>query len=121
MAVAWSLSTELMNQPTFFLRFDTEEQWREAALEHGVLEVTEEGEDIWTYYTQRWAVDDIGYFYDLANPEVVLDGYHVNLKWLGDEMPVGFSLRKIYPVTPRRIFYGDDLEAIAAAAYAATP
>ena len=102
-----------MNQPTIFLRFDTEEQWREAALEYGILKVTEDGEDIWAYYTERWAIDDIGQFCDLVDPSVLLPGYCVNVKWFRPTLPASFVIHRVHPATPRRIFSGDDLEEIA--------
>ena len=117
---------------TQFLKFDSEEQWKEVALAVGVLQMvtdeeTEEEVESWSYYTQDWAVDVIGIIYDPGTyneegeeltPPVAHDGWHVNAKWNGD-MPSTFSTRSVMPVTPRRIFYGDDLAAIAAAAKAA--
>ena len=120
---------------TVFLKFDSEDEWRSHALTHGVLRVirdeeTEELTDVWNYYTQDWAIDVVGTIYDPGTydeegneltPPVPHEGWHVNAKWNG-AVPLTFSSRAIYPATPHRIFYGDDLEAIAAtaAAYAAT-
>lgn len=116
---------------TQFLKFDSEEQWKEVALAVGVLQMAEDeetGEEVeaWAYYTQDWAVDVIGIIYDPGTydeegneltPPVPRDGWHVNAKWNG-AVPLTFSTRAIYPVTPHRIFYGDDLNEIAEAAVA---
>ena len=116
---------------TQFLKFDSEEQWKEVALAVGVLQMvtdeeTEEEVESWSYYTQDWAVDVIGIIYDPGTydeegneltPPVPRDGYHVNCKWNG-AVPLTFSTRAIYPVTPHRIFYGDDLNEIAETAVA---
>ena len=117
---------------TQFLKFDSEEQWKEVALAVGVLQMVEDqetGEEVeaWSYYTHDWAVDVVGIIYDPGTydeegneltPPVPHDGWHVNAKWNGD-MPNTFSTRAVMPMTPRRIFYGDDLEAIRAAGVAA--
>ena len=55
---------------------------------------------------------------EVITPPTPIDGFHVNCKWNG-AVPLTFSTRQIFPATPRRIFYGDDLTAIAAAAAAA--
>ena len=120
---------------TAFLKFDSEEDWKNAAAMVGILETSideESGEQVesWNYYTQDWAIDVVGTIYDPGTydeegneltPPVPHEGWHVNAKWNG-AVPLTFSSRAIYPATPHRIFYGDDLEAIAAtaAAYAAT-
>ena len=120
---------------TAFLKFDSEEDWKNAAAMVGILETSideESGEHVesWNYYTQDWAVDVIGTIYDPGTydeegkeltPPVPHEGWHVNAKWntVRSTMPTFLTTRGVMPVTPRRIFYGDDLEAIRAAAVAA--
>ena len=114
---------------TAFLKFDSEEDWKNAAAKVGILrttidEETEEEVETWSYYTQDWAVDVVGIITDPGTydeegneltPPVPHEGWHVNVKWNGN-FPSTFITRSVLPVTPRRIFYGDNLEEIAARA-----
>lgn len=104
---------------TAFLKFDSEEDWKNAAAMVGILETTideESGEQVesWNYYTQDWAVDVIGIIEGA-------EGWHVNARWntVSSTMPASLATRGVMPLTPYRIFYGDDLEAIRAAGVAA--
>ena len=83
--------------------------------QHGGGYVTELGNRLISDGIYYYAYDEEG---NELTPPVPRDGYHVNCKWNG-AVPLTFSTRAIYPVTPHRIFYGDDLTAIAAAAAAA--
>ena len=117
---------------TAFLKFDSEEDWRSHALTLGILQVvtneeTGESTDVWNYYTKDWAIDVVGIIYEpgtydeegneLTAP-VAHDGYHVNAKW-NVSLPASVSTRSVMPMTPRRIFYGDNLEEIKSRSIAA--
>ena len=105
---------------TAFLKFDSEQEWKDLASEHGILQTVEDeetGEQVesWNYYTQDWAVDVVGIIYDPGTydeegneltPPVPHEGWHVNAKW-NAELPSTLATRGVAPVTPRRVFYGD--------------
>lgn len=99
---------------TVYLKFNSEEEWRDVALAAGVLRIEDEKE-YWSCYTPEWAIDVVGVITDPGTydeegneltPPVPHDGYHVNAKFL-KELPVSFGIRTVNPATPRRIFLGD--------------
>ena len=96
---------------TYYLRFPTEEVWKQAAQAVGVLNVvnigTEEEPDLqeqWSYYTNDYACDVVGVIYnddgvynqetgEVITPPTAMDGWHVNFKsdkdidWSGFPLP----------------------------------
>jgi hypothetical protein len=107
---------------TYYLHFPSQEVWKQAAQAVGVLNVvnvgTEEEPDMqeqWSYYTNDWAVDDIGVIYnedgvynqetgEEITPPTPIDGWHVNFKSVE---PMDWSGFLINPQSPYRIFAGD--------------
>ena len=79
----------------------------------------------WTYYNNAWAIDVVGTIYnddgvydpdtgDEITPPTAVDGFHVNAKWQSTitfeqlHGPCGASFHF------KRIFLGDDMDAIRA-------
>ena len=108
---------------TTYLRFPSQEEWKQAALADGVLTLlnigTEEEPEIveeWHYYTHEWAVDEIGVIYNddgvydpdtgaVITPPTPIPGWHVNYK--ADTLPSNFSAYVVTPAPPYRKFAGD--------------
>jgi len=107
---------------TYYLRFPTEEVWKQAAQAVGVLNVvnigTEEEPDLqeqWSYYTNDYACDVVGVIYnddgvynqetgEVITPPTAMDGWHVNFK---SDKDIDWSGFPVYPQTPYRVFAGD--------------
>ena len=107
---------------TQFLRFADEAEWRQAALEAGILTLIEDEEgnqqERWMFYTMDWAVDVIGTIYnddgvydeetgEQITPPTPVDGFHVNAKWMKKPTTRAVAATITKPATPHRIFLGD--------------
>ena len=126
---------------TAFLKFADEAEWKEVAKALGVLVIVQPEKtpedpnpapvEQWNHYTTEWAIDVVGTIYnddgvydentgEVITPPTPVDGFHVNAKWQ-DTMtfPSNFTDRAVHPFTPKRIFLGDDMDAIKASAVAA--
>jgi hypothetical protein len=99
---------------TTYLRFPSQDVWKQAATAVGVLSVVD-GEEQWFYYTHDWAVDDVGVIYnddgvydpdtgDVITPPTPMDGWHVNFK---SDKDIDWSGFPVHPQTPYRKFAGD--------------
>lgn len=99
---------------TTYLRFPSQEEWKQAATAVGVLSVVD-GEEQWAYYTHEWAVDDIGVIYNddgvydpdtgaVITPPTPIPGWHVNFK---TDKDIDFSKASTNPRTPYRTFAGE--------------
>jgi hypothetical protein len=99
---------------TTYLRFPSQDVWKQAATAVGVLSVVD-GEEQWSYYTHDWAVDDVGVIYnddgvydpdtgDVITPPTPMDGWHVNFK---SDKDIDWSGFPVHPQTPYRKFAGD--------------
>ena len=99
---------------TTYLRFPSQDVWKQAATAVGVLSVVD-GEEQWSYYTHDWAVDDVGVIYnddgvydpdtgDVITPPTPMDGWHVNFK---SDKDIDWSGFPVQPQTPYRKFAGD--------------
>ena len=99
---------------TTYLRFPSQDVWKQVATAVGVLNVVE-GEEQWSYYTHDWAVDDVGVIYnddgvydpdtgDVITPLTPMDGWHVNFK---SDKDIDWSGFPVHPQTPYRVFAGD--------------
>jgi hypothetical protein len=104
---------------TYYLRFPTEEVWKQAAQGIGILNVvnvgTEEAPDLqeqWSYYTNDYACDVVGVIYnddgvynqetgEVITPPTPIDGWHVNYRSVE---PFDWSGFVINPSTPYRVF-----------------
>jgi len=114
--------------PTHYLRFATEEDWNQAALNLGVAKITqelleEETEDspavykdhwTWNYYTHEYSCDVIGAIYnvdgvyddetgEVISAPTVIEGFHVN--FIG-ELPQELQVNLVTPESPYRKFAG---------------
>ena len=99
---------------TTYLRFPSQDVWKQVATAVGVLNVVE-GEEQWSYYTHEWAVDDVGVIYnddgvynpdtgEVITPPTPMDGWHVNFK---SDKDIDWSGFPVHPQTPYRVFAGD--------------
>ena len=99
---------------TTYLRFPSQDVWKQAATAVGVLSVVD-GEEQWSYYTHDWAVDDVGVIYnddgvydpdtgDVITPPTPMDGWHVNFK---SDKDIDWSGFPVHPQSPYRKFAGD--------------
>jgi hypothetical protein len=105
---------------TYYLRFPTEEVWKQAAEAIGLLNLinvgTEEEPEIqeqWSaFYTNDYACDVVGVIYnddgvynqetgEVITPPTPVDGWHVNYKSVE---PIDWSGFTINPNTPYRVF-----------------
>lgn len=100
---------------TTYLRFPSQDVWKQAATAVGVLSVVD-GEEQWSYYTHDWAVDDVGVIYnddgvydpdtgDVITPPTPMDGWHVNYK--AATLPSDLEAYVVTPNSPHRKFAGE--------------
>jgi hypothetical protein len=99
---------------TTYLRFPSQDVWKQAATAVGVLSVVD-GEEQWSYYTHDWAVDDVGVIYnddgvysddgEVITPPTPMDGWHVNYK--AATLPSDLEAYVVTPNSPHRKFAGD--------------
>ena len=108
---------------TTYLRFPSQEVWKQAAQAVGILNVvnvgTEEQPDLqeqWSYYTHEWACDEVGTIYDdngvydpdtgeVVTPPTPMEGWHINFK--ADSLPSPLESYLVSPQSPYRKFAGD--------------
>ena len=99
---------------TTYLRFPSQDVWKQAATAVGVLSVVD-GEEQWSYYTHDWAVDDVGVIYnddgvysddgEVITPPTPMDGWHVNYK--AATLPSDLEAYVVTPNSPHRKFAGE--------------
>ena len=107
---------------TTYLRFPSQEVWKQAAQAVGILNVvnvgTEEQPDLqeqWSYYTHEWACDEVGTIYnddgvynqetgEVITPPTPMDGWHVNFK---TDKDIDWSGFPVHPQTHYRKFAGE--------------
>jgi hypothetical protein len=99
---------------TTYLRFPSQDVWKQAATAVGVLSVVD-GEEQWSYYTHDWAVDDVGVIYnddgvysddgEVITPPTPMDGWHVNYK--AATLPSDLEAYVVTPNSPNRKFAGE--------------
>ena len=100
---------------TTYLRFPSQDVWKQAATAVGVLSVVD-GEEQWSYYNHDWAVDDVGVIYnddgvydpdtgDVITPPTPMDGWHVNYK--AATLPSDLEAYVVTPNSPHRKFAGE--------------
>ena len=99
---------------TTYLRFPSQDVWKQAATAVGVLSVVD-GEEQWSYYTHDWAVDDVGVIYnddgvysddgEVITPPTPMDGWHVNYK--AATLPSDLEAYVVTPNSLHRKFAGD--------------
>jgi hypothetical protein len=99
---------------TTYLRFPSQDVWKQAATTVGVLSVVD-GEEQWSYYTHDWAVDDVGVIYnddgvysddgEVITPPTPMDGWHVNYK--AATLPSDLEAYVVTPNSPHRKFAGE--------------